>query len=239
MTDAARFDPTPYGEPSIYLFPGFLNTLADCAIGFNMSQYFEVHPTHPQKRLLSRAAQILREGGLVVYPTDTAYALGCHIGDKKAIDRVESLRRLDKNHMLTLACRDLSELSTYARVDNTQYRILKHYTPGPFTFVLTASRETPRRLVHEKRKTIGIRVPDHAIVRGLLEELGEPIMTTTMRLPEQETPATDPQDLRDLLEHRVDLIIDGGHGGAQSTTLVDLTQAIPVILRQGAGIFMI
>lgn len=204
-----------------------------------MSQYFEVHPTHPQKRLLARAAQILREGGLVVYPTDTAYALGCHIGDKKAIDRVENLRRLDKNHMLTLACRDLSELSTYARVDNTQFRILKRYTPGAFTFVLAASRETPRRLVHEKRKTIGIRVPDHAIVRGLLEELGEPIMTTTMRLPEQETPATDPQDLRELLEHRVDLIIDGGHGGAESTTLVDLTQDIPVILRQGAGIFTI
>lgn len=203
-----------------------------------MSQYFEIHATHPQKRLLTQAAQILREGGLVVYPTDTAYALACHIGDRKAIDRVENLRRLDKHHLFTLACRDLSELSTYARVDNTQYRILKHYTPGPFTFVLLASRDTPKRLVNEKRKTIGIRVPDHAVVRGLLEELGEPIMTTTMRLPEQELPLTDPHELRDVLEHRVDLIIDGGHCGTDSTTLVDLTQDVPVVLRQGAGHFV-
>lgn len=204
-----------------------------------MSQYFEIHPTHPQKRLLQRAADILRAGGLVVYPTDTSYALGCHIGDKRALDRVESLRRLDKDHMLTLACRDLSELSTYARVDNTQYRILKHYTPGPFTFILPASRETPRRLVHEKRRTIGIRVPDHPVVRGLLEALGEPLMTTTMRLPGEDLPMTDPVEIRERLEHRVDLVIDAGHGGVTATTMVDLTGPAPVVERQGAGEFSI
>lgn len=202
-----------------------------------MSQYFEVHPTHPQKRLLVRAADILRGGGLIVYPTDTAYALGCHIGDKRAVDRLEALRRLDRDHMLTLACRDLSELSTYARVDNTGYRILKHYTPGPFTFVLPASRETPRRLMHERRRTIGIRVPDHPVVRGLLEALGEPILTTTMRLPGEELPMTDPEVMREQLEHHVDLIIDGGHGGILVTTLVDLSGPVPEVLRQGAGVF--
>lgn len=202
-----------------------------------MSQYFEIHPTHPQKRLLVRAAEIVRAGGLVVYPTDTSYALGCQIGNRRAVDRVEQLRRLDRHHMLTLACRDLSELATYAQVDKTQYRILKHYTPGPFTFVLTASRETPRRLVHEKRRTIGIRVPDNAIVRGLLEELGEPILTTTMRLPEQELPLTDPEALREALERRVDLIIAGGHCGVGVTTLVDLTGDVPEVLRQGMGDF--
>jgi tRNA threonylcarbamoyl adenosine modification protein (Sua5/YciO/YrdC/YwlC family) len=204
-----------------------------------MSQYFEIHPTHPQVRLLTRAAEILRSGGLIVYPTDTSYALGCHIGDKRALDRVEQLRRLDRNHMLTLACRDLSELSTYARVDNTQYRILKHYTPGPFTFILPASRETPRRLVHEKRRTIGIRVPDHPVVRGLLEALGEPIMTTTMRLPGQDLPLSDPHEIRDQLERQVDLVIDCGHGGLESTTLVDLTGPVPVIERQGLGVFVL
>ncbi|MCP5181373.1 MAG: threonylcarbamoyl-AMP synthase [Pseudomonadales bacterium] len=202
-----------------------------------MSQYFEIHPTHPQKRLLVRAAEIVRAGGLVVYPTDTSYALGCQIGNRRAVDRVEQLRRLDRHHMLTLACRDLSELATYAQVDKTQYRILKHYTPGPFTFVLTASRETPRRLVHEKRRTIGIRVPDNAIVRGLLEELGEPILTTTMRLPEQELPLTDPEALREALERRVDLIIAGGHCSVGVTTLVDLTGDVPEVLRQGMGDF--
>ncbi len=202
-----------------------------------MSQYFEIHPTHPQKRLLQRAADILQAGGLVVYPTDTSYALGCHIGDKKALDRVETLRKLDKNHMLTLACRDLSELSIYARVDNTQFRILKHYTPGPFTFILPASRECPKRLVHEKRRTIGIRVPDHPVVRGLLEILGEPLMTTTMRLPGQDLPMTDPVEMREALERQVDLIIDAGHGGVGATTMIDLTGPVPNIERQGLGQF--
>ncbi|MBM4203283.1 MAG: threonylcarbamoyl-AMP synthase [Gammaproteobacteria bacterium] len=200
-----------------------------------MSQYFEIHPTHPQKRLLTRAAEILRSGGLIVYPTDTSYALGCHIGDKRALDRIEALRRLDKGHRFTLACRDLSEIATYARVDKTQYRILKHYTPGPFTFILTASRETPRRLVNEKRRTIGIRVPDHAVVRELLEVVGEPIMTTTLRLAGDDLPMTEPQEMRDRLEHQVDLVIDSGRGGVESTTLVDLTASEPVVERQGVG----
>lgn len=200
-----------------------------------MSQYFEIHPTHPQKRLLTRAAEILRSGGLIVYPTDTSYALGCHIGDKRALDRIEALRRLDKGHRFTLACRDLSQIATYAQVDKTQYRILKHYTPGPFTFILTASRETPRRLVNEKRRTIGIRVPDHAVIRELLEVLGEPIMTTTLRLAGDDLPMTDPQEMRDRLEHQVDLVIDSGRGGVESTTLVDLTPSEPVVERQGVG----
>jgi len=200
-----------------------------------MSQYFEIHPTHPQKRLLTRAAEILRSGGLIVYPTDTSYALGCHIGDKRALERIEALRRLAKGHRFTLACRDLSEIATYAQVDKTQYRILKHYTPGPFTFILTASRETPRRLVNEKRRTIGIRVPDHAVVRELLEVLGEPIMTTTLRLAGEDLPMTDPHEMRDRLEHQVDLVIDSGRGGVESTTLVDLTASEPVVERQGAG----
>jgi len=200
-----------------------------------MSQYFEIHPTHPQKRLLTRAAEILRSGGLIVYPTDTSYALGCHIGDKRALDRIEALRRLDKGHRFTLACRDLSEIATYAQVDKTQYRILKHYTPGPFTFILTASRETPRRLVNEKRRTIGIRVPDHAVVRELLEVVGEPIMTTTLRLAGDDLPMTEPQEMRDRLEHQVDLVIDSGRGGVESTTLVDLTASEPVVERQGVG----
>jgi tRNA threonylcarbamoyl adenosine modification protein (Sua5/YciO/YrdC/YwlC family) len=200
-----------------------------------MSQYFEIHPTHPQKRLLQRAADILRSGGLIVYPTDTSYALGCHIGDKRALDRIEALRRLDKGHRFTLACRDLSEIATYAQVDKTQYRILKHYTPGPFTFILTASRETPRRLVNQKHRTIGIRVPDHAVVRELLATLGEPIMTTTLRLAGEDLPMTDALEMRDRLEHQVDLIIDSGRGGVESTTLVDLTGPMPVVERQGSG----
>ncbi len=200
-----------------------------------MSQYFEVHPTHPQQRLLHRAADILRQGGVVAYPTDTAYALGWHLGDKRALERVQQLRRLDKNHLMTLVCKDLSELAAYARVDNIQYRILKAYTPGPFTFVLRASRDVPRRVVHAKRRTIGLRVPKHAIVQGLLQELGEPLMSTTLRLRDQPLPFTDPQDIREALEHQLDLVIDGGHCGVESTTIVDLTTDVPEVVRQGLG----
>lgn len=202
-----------------------------------MSQYFSVHPTHPQQRLLDQAAEIVARGGLVVYPTDTTYALGCHIGDKAALDRIRQIRQLDKHHDLTLICRDLSELGTYARVDNAAYRILKRLTPGPFTFLLPATREVPRRLVHPKKKTIGLRVPDCPIALGLLEALGEPMMTTTMRLPADDLPLADPEEIRERLERQVDLVIDGGIGGVESTTVVDLTVSGGEVVRTGAGEF--
>ena len=202
-----------------------------------LSQYFTVHPTHPQQRLLHQAARIVGRGGLVVYPTDTTYALGCHIGDKAALDRIRQIRRLDRHHNLTLVCRDLSELGSYARVDNAAYRILKRLTPGPFTFLLPATREVPRRLVHPKRKTVGLRVPDCPIALGLLEALGEPMMTTTMRLPDHDLPMVDPEEIRDRLQRSVDLIIDGGPGGVEPTTVVDLTMPGGVVIRQGAGRF--
>ncbi len=202
-----------------------------------MSQYFSVHPTHPQQRLLKQAAEIVAGGGLVVYPTDTTYALGCHIGDKHALDRVRKIRRLGKHHDLTLICRDLSELGTYARVDNAAYRILKRLTPGPYTFLLPATREVPRRLVHPKKKTIGLRVPGNPIALGLLEALGEPMMTTTMQLPGEELPLLDPEEIRERLEHAVDLVIDGGFGAVEPTTVVDLTVAGGEVVRIGAGEF--
>lgn len=202
-----------------------------------MSQYFSVHPSHPQRRLLARAAEIVAGGGVVVYPTDTAYALGCHIGDKQSLDRIRQIRRLGDKHHFTLVCRDLSEISAYAKVNDANYRILKHLTPGPFTFVLAATREVPRRLVHPKRKTIGLRIPDNAVALELLELLGEPMMTTTMRFPDQEVPYTDPEDLRARLERSVDLIIDGGPGEIEPTTVVDLTGSVPEVRRQGLGVF--
>lgn len=202
-----------------------------------MSQFFAVHPSHPQARLLKRAAEIVAGGGLVVFPTDTTYALGCHIGDKQALERVRTVRQLNKNHLLTLMCRDLTEISLYARVENYNYRLLKQLTPGPYTFILPATREVPRRLVHPKRKTIGLRVPDCPVALGLLEVLGEPMMTTTLRLPGQELPPVDAEDLRGQLEHQVDLIIDGGHCGIEQSTVLDLTSSEPEVIRQGQGEF--
>ena len=202
-----------------------------------MSQFFAIHPTHPQKRLLNQAAEILRSGGVIVYPTDSTYALGCRIGDKAGLDRIRMIRQLDPLHHFTLVCRDLSELSIYARVDNTQYRILKHYTPGPFTFLLKATREVPRRLVHPKRRTIGLRVPDHPIARGLLDALNEPLMSTSLIMPGDGVPLSEPEDFRARLEKRVDLIVDGGAGGLVPTTVVDLTDAEPRLIRQGLGRF--
>ena len=202
-----------------------------------MSQYFSIHATHPQQRLLKQAAGIVGNGGLVVYPTDTTYALGCHIGDKGALDRLRQLRRLDKHHDLTLICRDLSELGSYARVDNAAYRILKRLTPGPYTFLLPATREVPRRLIHPKKKSIGLRVPDSPIALGLLGALGEPMLTTTMQLPEEDMPLVDPEAIRERLEHAVDLVIDGGFGGLEPTTVVDLTVAGGEVVRPGAGAF--
>lgn len=202
-----------------------------------MTQYFSIHPTHPQQRLLARAADIIRNGGLVVYPTEATYALGCQIGDKDALERIRALRRLDKQHHFTLTCRDLSEIATYARVSDPSFRLLKQLTPGPFTFLLPATREVPRRLVHPKKKTIGIRVPDHAIARGLLEELAAPLMSTTMLLPGDLAPSGDPEDLRERLGSQVDLIIDGGGCGIVPTTVLDLTGAQPQVIRQGLGEF--
>ncbi len=202
-----------------------------------MSQFFSIHPENPQARLVRQAVEIIRKGGIIVYPTDSAYALGCHIGDKKALDKIRQIRQLDKNHNFTLMCRDLSELSVYAKVDNQMYRSLKAHTPGPYTFILEATSEVPRRLMHAKRKTIGLRVPENAIALALLEELGEPIMSVTLIMPGDEYPLTDPYDIRDLLEHHVDLVVEGGYCGLEPTTVVDLTGEAPEVTRQGMGQF--
>lgn len=202
-----------------------------------MAQFFQIHPENPQHRLIVQAADIIRKGGIVVYPTDSAYALGCHIGDKDALDRIRTMRKLDKDHNFTLMCRDLSELATYARVDNAVYRLIKNHTPGAYTFILEATAEVPRRLMHPKRKTIGLRVPDNAIALALLAELGEPIMTSSLLLPGEEYPMTDPYDMRGPLEHSVDLIIDGGYCGLEPTTVIDLSGDAPELIRQGKGDF--
>ncbi len=202
-----------------------------------MSQFFDIHPENPQPRLIRQAVEIIRGGGLAVYPTDSAYALGCHIGDKRAVDRIRRIRDLDKHHNFTLLCRDLSELGTYARVENQVFRMLKANTPGPYTFILEATSEVPRRLVHTKRKTIGLRVPDNPVALALLEELGEPLMSVTLIMPGDELPLTDPYEVRNLLEHQVDLIIEGGNCGLEPTTIVDMTSGVPALVRQGKGDF--
>jgi tRNA threonylcarbamoyl adenosine modification protein (Sua5/YciO/YrdC/YwlC family) len=202
-----------------------------------MTQYFNVHPTHPQQRLLNQAAEIVRSGGVIVYPTDSTYALGCQIGDKTALERIRRLRQLDDRHHFTLVCRDLSELANYARVDNASFRTLKRYTPGPFTFLLRATREVPRRLVHPRRRTIGLRLPSHVIAQRLLEVLGEPLMSTSLILPGDGVAMTDMEEIRERLRSRVDLIIDGGPCGVAPTTVVDLTEAVPEVVREGLGSF--
>ena len=200
-----------------------------------MSQYLVVHPTHPQPRLVNRAAEIVHNGGVIVYPTDSTYALGCRLGDKDAADRIRALRQLPRDHYLTLVCRDLSELASYARVDNTSYRIVKRHLPGPMTFVLTATREMPRRLVHRQRRTIGLRVPDNVIAQAILAALGEPVMSTTALLPGDSLPLTDMELERERLEHAVDVIVDGGIGGVRPTTVVDLTRGDVRVVREGVG----
>lgn len=200
-----------------------------------MSQFFQIHPDNPQARLIRQAADIIRAGGVVVYPTDSAYALGCHIGDKNALDRIRRIRDLDSRHNFTLVCRDLSEIATYARVDNTAYRLLKHSTPGPYTFILKATSEVPKRLMHAKRKTVGLRVPENPIAQALLADLGEPLMSVTLIMPGDEYPLIDPYDIRQTLEHSVDLVIDGGYCGMEATTVVDLADDAPLILRAGKG----
>lgn len=202
-----------------------------------MAQFFQIHPDNPQARLISQAVEIIRKGGLVVYPTDSAYALGCGIGEKDALERIRILRKLDKHHNFTLVCRDLSELATYARVSNTAFRLLKSHTPGPYTFILEGTAEVPRRMLHPKRKTIGLRVPDNPIALALLEELGEPLMTSSLIMPGDEYPLSDPYDIRETLEHHVDLVIDGGYCGLEATTVVDLTEDSAQLVRQGKGAF--
>ena len=200
-----------------------------------MSQLFQIHPENPQPRLIKQAVEIIRQGGVIIYPTDCAYAIGCHIGDKNAIDRIKAIRKLDDKHNFTLVCRDLSELATYAKVDNTAYRLLKQNTPGAYTFILKATAEVPRRLLHPKRRTIGIRVPNNPIALALMEELGEPIMSSSLILPGEKEPLTDPYDIRDTLQHCVDLVIDGGYCGMEATSVINMVEEEIVVVREGAG----
>lgn len=200
-----------------------------------MAQYFAIHPTHPQPRLIRQAVDIIRHGGVVAYPTDSSYALGCHIGDKEAMERIRAIRQLTDRHNFTLVCRDLSQVALYAKVDNVTYRLLKANTPGPYTFILPATREVPRRLQNPRRRTIGLRVPDHVIAQALLAELGEPLMSVTLMLPGEPAPMNDPREIRDALEHRVDLVIDGGPCDIEPTTVVDLESGVPRVTRVGKG----
>ncbi len=201
----------------------------------NVSQFFQIHPENPQPRLIKQAVEIIRKGGVVIYPTDSAYAMGCQIGDKNAIERVRHLRKLDKNHNFTLLCCDMSQLGLYAKIDTGTFRLLKAHVPGPYTFILNATREVPRLWMHEKRRTIGRRVPDHPIMLALLEELGEPLMSVSLILPGDDEPMTDPYEMRQRLEHHVDLIIDGGFGGLKASTVINLAEGEPEVVRVGCG----
>src|SRR5487761_2374159 len=200
-----------------------------------MAQFFSIHPDNPQPRLIKQAAEMLRNGAVIVYPTDSGYAIGCHLDDKEAVARIRQIRGLDEKHLMSLVCRDLSELAHYARVDNAQFRLLKNNTPGSYTFILEATKEVPRRLQHPKRSTIGLRIPDHPVALALLEELGEPMSSSTLILPDQAWPLNDAELIRELLEKRVDAVIDGGAAGTDFTTVIDLTGDAPVLLRQGMG----
>lgn len=200
-----------------------------------MSQFFVIHPENPQPRLIKQAVQIVRDGGVIAYPTDSAYALGCHMDDKQAVDRIRRIRGLDENHHLTLVCRDLSELSNFAKVDNVAFRLMKNNTPGPITFILSATREVTRRLMHPKKRTIGMRVLANRIAAALLEELGEPMISTTLILPGESEPLNDAHYIREVLEHDLDLVIDGGFCGFEESSVVSLLDNTPEILREGAG----
>lgn len=200
-----------------------------------MARIVQIHPESPQPRLLVQAAEFIRDGALVALPTDSCYALGCHLGDKDALDRIRQIRQVDDRHHLTLMVRDLSEIATYARVDNAQYRLLKAATPGSYTFILEGSKELPRRVMHPKRKTIGLRIPDHPVALALLEELGEPLLTTTLQLPGDEFPLTEGWEIQDRLEDQLELILDGGPCGTEPTTVIDLTGSAPELVRAGRG----
>lgn len=198
-------------------------------------KFFQIHAENPQARLVKQATDVVRNGGVIIFPADSSYALGCKVGDKQALERIRQLRKLDDKHNFTLMCRDLSELGLYAKVDTAVFRLLKAHTPGPYTFILNATREVPRMLMHPKRRTIGLRVPSNPIALALLEELGEPLLTVSLIMPGETEPMSDPYEIRDLLENRVDLIIDGGYGTYEASTVVDLCNDEPVIIRQGAG----
>ena len=198
-------------------------------------QFLTIHPDNPQMRLIGQAAAIVRMGGIIVYPTDSCYALGCQIGDKGAMERIRRIRGLTESHDFSLVCRDLSDISTYAKIGTSEFRLLKTLTPGPYTFILPATRDVPRRLQNPKRRTIGIRVPDHRTTQALLETLGEPLMSVTLLLPGDEAPLTDPQEMRTRLEKLVDVIVDGGFCGLEPTTVIDLVGEVPVLVRQGKG----
>lgn len=200
-----------------------------------MAQFFAIHSDNPQVRLIQQAADVIRQGGVVVLPTDSGYALGCALENKRGVDVIRQIRRLDDKHNFTLLCRDLSEIALYARVENQEYRLLKAHTPGAYTFILEATREVPRRLLHPKRKQIGIRVPDNRIALDLLENVSEPLMTSTLMLPGESLPMTDPYEINAVLGHQLDLVIDGGFCGFEGTTVIDLTQELPMVTRQGAG----
>ena len=200
-----------------------------------MAQFFTIHPDNPNPRLIRQAAEVLRTGGILVYPTDSGYALGCHLDDKDAVMRIRQIRMLDEHHHMTLMCRDLSEISRYAQIDNSKFRLLKSNTPGSYTFILAATKEVPKRLQHPKRSTIGIRIPDHPVALALLQELGEPMSSCTLILPEEKQPLNDAEQIRALLEKKVDLVIDGGTIGTDFTTVIDLTGDMPVLLRRGKG----
>lgn len=200
-----------------------------------MAEWLELHPQNPQTRWIRHTVERLNEGAVIVYPTDSCYALGCVVGDKEAAERVRRIRRIDRHHLFTLVCRDLSEIATYAKIDNRQYRLLKLATPGPFTFVLQATRELPRRIQHEKRKTIGIRVPNHPGAQALLAELGQPLLSCTLQFPDTEYPVNEPQEWQRQLDGVVDIVLDSGSCGLEPTTVVDLTDAAPEILRRGRG----
>ena len=200
-----------------------------------MAQYFEIHPVNPQARLIRQAVEIIQRGGVIAYPTDSSYALGCHIGDKQATERIRHIRRVDDKHNFTLVCRDLAQAAVYARIGNPDFRLLKAHTPGSYTFLLPATREVPRRLQHAKRKTIGVRVPDHPVVHALLAELGEPLMSSTLILPGEVLPPADAQEIRARLEHELDLVIDAGPCGFEPTTVVELEAGAARVLRLGRG----
>ena len=200
-----------------------------------MSQFFQIHPDNPQHRLIKQAAQIVGAGGIIALPTDSSYALVCHLDDKNAVERLRRIREIDDKHHLTLLCRDLSDIANYAKVDNRQYRLLKSATPGPYTFILEATKEVPRRLSNPSRKTIGLRVPQHAIAQALLEEFGQPLIGTTLMLPGEVLPLNDPEEIREHLEKQLDCVIDGGGCSLEPTTVVDLTGSEPVVLREGRG----